>query len=104
MENQNIGNNDLFLFPSSINGTFYIFHSENDSVLLLCRDFFLLYTWGNHHKRHHRQECDRYTISFGQFLCHPKIGERKLVGSALLLHFYYIASFLKERTGGQTYF
>ena len=102
--NQNIGNNVLFFFPSNINGMFYIFHSENHSVLLLCRDFFLLCIWDNHHKRHHKQEYVRYTISFSQPFRHPKIGEIKLVGFAFLFHFYYIASFLKEWTGCQAYF
>ena len=91
-------------FPSNINGMFYIFHSENHSVLLLCRNFFLLCIWDNHHKRHHKQEYVRYTISFSQPFRHPKIGEIKLVGFAFLFHFYYIASFLKEWTGCQAYF
>jgi len=46
----------------------------------------------------------RYKISFGQPLCHPKIGEKKPVGFAFLLYFYYITSFFKEWTGCQTYF
>ena len=96
MGNQNTGNNVLFFFPSNINGMFYIFHSENHSVLLLCRNFFLLCIWDNHHKRHHKQEYVRYTISFSQPFRHPKIGEIKLVGFAFLFHFYYIASFLKN--------
>lgn len=91
-------------FSSNINGMFYIFHSESHSVLLLCRDFFLLCIWDNHHKRHHKQEYVRYTISFSQPFLHPKIGEIKLVGFAFLFHFYYIASFLKEWTGCQAYF
>lgn len=94
----------VILFPSNINGMFYIFHSENHSVLLLCRDFFLLCIWDNHHKRHHKQEYVRYTISFSQPFRHPKIGEIKLVSFAFLFHFYYIASFLKEWTGCQAYF
>ncbi len=60
--------------------------------------------WDNHHKRHHKQEYVRYTISFSQPFRHPKIGEIKLVGFAFLFHFYYIASFLKEWTGCQAYF
>lgn len=65
---------------------------------------FLLCIWDNHHKRHHKQEYVRYTISFSQPFLHPKIGEIKLVGFAFLFHFYYIASFLKEWTGCQAYF
>lgn len=65
---------------------------------------FLLCIWDNHHKRHHKQEYVRYTISFSQPFRHPKIGEIKLVGFAFLFHFYYIASFLKEWTGCQAYF
>lgn len=94
----------VILFSKQHNGMFYIFHSENHSVLLLCRDFFLLCIWDNHHKRHHKQEYVRYTISFSQPFRHPKIGEIKLVGFAFLFHFYYIASFLKEWTGCQAYF
>ena len=97
---ENIGNNVLFLFPSNINEMFYIFRIESYSVLLLCRGFFLLYIWGSHHKRHHKQEYDRYMISFGQSLCHPKIGERKQIGFAFLFFLYCITSFFKEWTGG----
>ena len=100
MENQSIENNVLSLFTHNTNGVFYIFRIESYSVLLLCRGFFLLYMQGNHHKIHHKQEYDRYMISFGQFLCHPKIGERKLIGFAFLFFLYYIISFLKEWTGG----
>ncbi|GEM_PF-153397 len=96
MENQNIENNVLFLFPSSTNEMFYIFRIESYSVLLLCRGFFLLYMQGNHHKIHHKQEYDRYKISFAEFLCHPKIGERKHICFPFLFFLYYIASFFKE--------
>ena len=65
---------------------------------------FSFFFWDNHHKRHHKQEYVRYTISFSQPFRHPKIGEIKLVGFAFLFHFYYIASFLKEWTGCQAYF
>ena len=83
---------------------FCIFHNENDLTRLLCKLFFLSYIWGIPHKRHHKQEYVRYTISFSQPFLHPKIGEIKLVGFAFLFHFYYIASFLKEWTGCQAYF
>ena len=65
---------------------------------------FSLVYMGQPHKRHHKQEYVRYTISFSQPFRHPKIGEIKLVGFAFLFHFYYIASFLKEWTGCQAYF
>lgn len=95
---------ELVRVEADVSNGLPVFHSENHSVLLLCRDFFLLCIWDNHHKRHHKQEYVRYTISFSQPFRHPKIGEIKLVGFAFLFHFYYIASFLKEWTGCQAYF
>lgn len=93
----------VILFPSNINGMFYIFHSENHSVLLLCRDFFSC-VYGTTTTKDTTSRNTSVIRFHSASLSPSKIGEIKLVGFAFLFHFYYIASFLKEWTGCQAYF
>lgn len=93
----------VILFPSNINGMFYIFTARTILFCSFAGTFSLVYMGQPPQKT--PQAGIRPLYDFIQPAFSPsKIGEIKLVGFAFLFHFYYIASFLKEWTGCQAYF